>query len=248
VQEGCGRWPSGGPSKTRVHTRAPQGAAVRSGLLLPHQVSTVAAAETKILGHGFREKLQQFGLDPGNVALRVDAANAFNVVPRAEILERVCEQSPPAAQYVHAIYGEQPYVVAGTTLLLSRQGTQQRDPLGMLLFALAIQPLVLRIQSECDLEQPLIHRRRHSSWVGRRGCQGVFYSQGRRAEVLLLPGAAQDQPVVADYGLCAVATIVRLPSGDRRQRPSASRDRPCWLPSWLRRVCEAASHCEERQG
>jgi hypothetical protein len=43
-------------------------------------------------------------------------------------------------------------VVAGTTLLLSRQGTQQEDPLGMLLFALAIQPLVLRIQSECDLD------------------------------------------------------------------------------------------------
>jgi hypothetical protein len=43
-------------------------------------------------------------------------------------------------------------VVALTTLLLSRQGTQQGDPLGMLLFALAIQPLVLRIQSERDLD------------------------------------------------------------------------------------------------
>jgi hypothetical protein len=43
-------------------------------------------------------------------------------------------------------------VVAGTTLLLSRQGTQHGDPLGMLLYALAIQPLVVRIKSECDLE------------------------------------------------------------------------------------------------
>jgi hypothetical protein len=46
-------------------------------------------------------------------------------------------------------------VVAGRTLLLSRQGTQQGDSLGMLLFALAIQPLILRVQSACDLELKL---------------------------------------------------------------------------------------------
>jgi hypothetical protein len=37
-------------------------------------------------------------------------------------------------------------------MLLSRQGTRQGDPLGVLVFALAIQPLILRVQSECDLE------------------------------------------------------------------------------------------------
>jgi hypothetical protein len=89
---------------------------------------------------------------PDKVALRVDAANAFNAVSRAEILERVCEHAPPGARFVHAIYGGQPYVVAGRTLLLSRQGTQKGDPLGMLQFALAIIPLILRVQSECDLE------------------------------------------------------------------------------------------------
>jgi hypothetical protein len=46
--------------------------------LLPHQVSTDAAAGTDILVHGFREKLEQFRHDPDKVALRVDAANAFN--------------------------------------------------------------------------------------------------------------------------------------------------------------------------
>jgi Reverse transcriptase (RNA-dependent DNA polymerase) len=120
--------------------------------LLPNQVSIVAAAGTDILVHGFREKLEQFGHDPEKVALRVDAANAFNAVSRAEILERVCEHAPPVARFVHAIYGGQPYVVTGRTLLLSRQGTQQGDPLGMLLFALAIQHLILCAQSECDLE------------------------------------------------------------------------------------------------
>jgi hypothetical protein len=43
-------------------------------------------------------------------------------------------------------------VVSGSTLLLSCKGTQHGDPLGMLLFSLAIQHLVLCVQSECDLE------------------------------------------------------------------------------------------------
>jgi hypothetical protein len=120
--------------------------------LLPHQVSIVAAAGTENIVHGFREKLEQFGHDPDKVALRVDATNIFKAVARAEILERVCEHARPAARFVHAIYGRQPYVVAGRTLLLSRQGTQQENPLERLLFVLDMQPLILRVQSECDLE------------------------------------------------------------------------------------------------
>jgi hypothetical protein len=76
-------------------------------------------------------------------------------VSRAEILERVYEHAPPAARFVHAIFGGQPYLVAGRTLLLSRQGTQQGDPLGILLFALATKHLVLLVWSECELEPNL---------------------------------------------------------------------------------------------
>jgi hypothetical protein len=43
-------------------------------------MSTVVGAGTGILLHGFHEKIQQFGPDPGNVTLRVDAAKPFNTV------------------------------------------------------------------------------------------------------------------------------------------------------------------------
>jgi hypothetical protein len=84
--------------------------------------------------HEFHEKWQQFGHDPVQVKLRVDVANAFNPVSRAEIVERVREHASPAVRFVHAIYGGQPNVVAGRILLLSRPETQQEDLLGMLLF------------------------------------------------------------------------------------------------------------------
>jgi hypothetical protein len=48
----------------------------------------------------------------------------------------------------------------------------------------------------------------HPSWVDRRACKGISDSQGRRAEVLLFHSAPQDQPVVGDQGLRAVATVV----------------------------------------
>jgi hypothetical protein len=79
-QEGCGRWPSGRSFEAlRPYSCSARHFRSQTDYLLPHQVSTVAAAGTEILVHGFREKLQ-FGHDPGKVALRVDAANAFNAV------------------------------------------------------------------------------------------------------------------------------------------------------------------------
>jgi hypothetical protein len=141
-----------GSSQTGFYSCSPQGATVRSKYLLGYQVSTVAAAGTEILVLSFREKLQQFVHDPDKVALRADAANAFKSMSRADILERACEHAPPAVRFFHTIYSGHPYVVAGMILLLSHQGTQQGDPLGMLLFPLALQTLALHVQSESDLE------------------------------------------------------------------------------------------------
>jgi hypothetical protein len=51
--------------------------------------------------------------------MSVDAAQAFYEIFRAEILERVCELAPPAAQFVHAIHGEQPFGVAGRSVAVA---------------------------------------------------------------------------------------------------------------------------------
>jgi hypothetical protein len=75
-------------------------------------------------------------------------------------------------------------VVAGRTLLLSRQGTQQGTLLWMLLFALDTQPLILRVQPECGT-QPLVGRRCTLVVSFAELAKAISDSQGRRAEVLL---------------------------------------------------------------
>jgi hypothetical protein len=75
------------------------------------------------------------------------------------------------------------------TLLLSHQGTQQGDPLGMLLFPLALQPLALHVQSECDLELNLWYADDGTLVRSIAEVAQAYQIQGRRVEVLLLPGA-----------------------------------------------------------
>jgi hypothetical protein len=93
-------------------------------------------------------------LHPTHVLLRVDCRNAFNSVSRAAFL-RALMAAPPAlratfpfvAQWylqngaLHVARGD-----GSVTTLLSVSGTQQGDPFGPFLFALAIHAGILRVQ------------------------------------------------------------------------------------------------------
>eukprot|EP00173_Palmaria_palmata_P004548 Plantae.Rhodophyta-Palmaria_palmata.ctg6422.p1 GENE.Plantae.Rhodophyta-Palmaria_palmata.ctg6422~~Plantae.Rhodophyta-Palmaria_palmata.ctg6422.p1 ORF type:complete len:280 (+),score=16.51 Plantae.Rhodophyta-Palmaria_palmata.ctg6422:65-841(+) len=123
-----------------------------SGYLQPHQISQVMAAGTEVLIHGLLHVVTQHHLDPGKALLRADGHNAFNEVERNGFMKQVCVHAGAAAQLTHALYGTQSFLVAGDTLLRSAQGAQKGDPLGMLLFALAIQPLIDTINEDCKLD------------------------------------------------------------------------------------------------
>lgn len=98
------------------------------------------------------EGLNLHHLDPCKVALRVDAENAFNRALHAAFLCLVCSHASASAQLTHALYGTQPYLVVGGTLLRSKEGAQQGYSLGRLLFALLIQPLIDHINEKCKLD------------------------------------------------------------------------------------------------
>ena len=84
------------------------------------------------------------------VILKVDLRNAFNCVSRAEILKLVQTKFPHLSRWVHWIYGgEAPLLWFGSDVLRSKEGVQQGDPLGPLLFAMVIQSLVDAIRAKC---------------------------------------------------------------------------------------------------
>ena len=60
-------------------------------------------------------------------------------------------QCPSLAPWVEFCYSQPAQLYYGESILWSCQGVQQGDPLGPLLFALILHPLVLKIQQSCQL-------------------------------------------------------------------------------------------------
>ena len=84
-------------------------------------------------------------------ALSVDFRNAFNSISRTHMLEELRHHIPQASSFVEFCYSSRP---APPILRLehhsitSEAGVQQGDPLGPLLFALTLKPVIHRIADE----------------------------------------------------------------------------------------------------
>ncbi|CAO2814623.1 unnamed protein product [Amaranthus hypochondriacus] len=83
--------------------------------------------------------------------LLVDFRNAFNLVNRTALLREVRLRCPSLSRWVEFCYSTPARLYYGEHTLRSCQGVQQGDPLGPLLFALVLHPLVCRIRDSFDL-------------------------------------------------------------------------------------------------
>lgn len=92
----------------------------------------------------------QLVYESGGILLTVDGSNAFNAVSRSAVLAQVAEHVPDLYPYAAQLYGAGSEAallyglegVAAPAVVPSRQGVQQGDPLGPLLFALALLPIM----------------------------------------------------------------------------------------------------------
>jgi len=90
--------------------------------------------------------------DPDWVVLQADLRNAFNSVHRAAFIKAVEEHLPVLSPWVRWTYDTRAELLVnspeGPITVLSEEGCQQGDPLGPLLFCLAIHAVILSISEE----------------------------------------------------------------------------------------------------
>ena len=68
---------------------------------------------------------------------------------REEILRRVADMAPDLYKYVCHAYATETSLAFGSFEIVSKEGVQQGDPLGPLLFCLCLHPIITNLQ--CDL-------------------------------------------------------------------------------------------------
>ena len=84
--------------------------------------------------------------DLSAILVKIDFTNAFNCVSRQAFLEQCRHHFPGLSRWAEWCYARPSKLYFGSETISSENGVQQGDPIGPLLFALALQPLLLDLE------------------------------------------------------------------------------------------------------
>ena len=115
-----------------------------STFLAPHQYGVSTPGGAELMTHLIQASLEEH---PEWIVIKTDAKNAFNTVDRSAFLSEVASIFPELYPFVAQCYIPPAKLTVRvgckTQFILSEEGVQQGDPLGPLLFALALQPILI---------------------------------------------------------------------------------------------------------
>jgi hypothetical protein len=83
--------------------------------------------------------------------LKINFFNAFNTISRTAVLYRASELIPAFLPYLTQCYFGPTILSFGDKIILSETGVQQGDPLGPVLFCLALHPVMKSLKSEFNV-------------------------------------------------------------------------------------------------
>ena len=116
--------------------------------LAPTQVAFKSGGPCEVLAAGVQHLARE--LQGDWALLQVDVENAFNTVSREAVLRVLTTRAPGLLPWVAASFQPAP-LFWGDHVVMSTNGVQQGDPLGPLLFAAALGPILDRLPPGCLL-------------------------------------------------------------------------------------------------
>ena len=87
----------------------------------------------------------------GELLVKIDLSNAFNSVSREAVFTQASRRCPSVLPLISQAYGQPTPLFIADSVIWSRRGVQQGDPLGPLLFALAIDPIIQNLHSPLNI-------------------------------------------------------------------------------------------------